>query len=248
MRKLKSLILLSFYFANCLAVPAEKERVEDDPELTAGFFEGDIELDFKRNGLKDTTQRWPNGVVLFRIDPVFDTKHSLYILQGMKTIESLSCIRFRHASDTTKGYVKINGESTGCSARVGYSGIKQNLNLRVDALDQGCFRIGSIMHELLHALGFYHQHSASNRDKYIRIDWDNITKDKEKNFKKFDSIVSTNFGVEYDYGSVLHYSSKAFSKNGEATIVPLKENNAVMGQRLTLSEGDILKFNKMYNC
>lgn len=166
----------------------------------------------------------------------------------MKTIESVSCIRFRHASATTKAYVKINGESTGCSARVGYSGIKQNLNLRVDALDQGCFRIGSIMHELLHALGFYHQHSASNRDKYIRIDWNNIIKGKKANFKKFDSKTSTNFGVEYNYGSVLHFGSKGFSKNGEATIVALKENNSVMGQRLALSERDILKLNKMYNC
>ena len=135
----------------------------------------------------------------------------------MQTIEYNSCIRFHPAADATKAYVSINGANTGCSAGVGRSGTKQNLNLKIDPLDQGCFRLGSIMHELLHALGFYHQHRAHNRDQFIQINWENITVGKEDAFGKYNAQTSTHFGVGYDYDSVLHFGPNAFSKNGKNT-------------------------------
>lgn len=71
----------------------------------------------------------------------------------------------------------------------------------------------------------------------------------EHNFSKYDNETVDNYGTAYDYGSVLHYSSLAFSKNGEMTIVPLEEGaEAVMGQRLQMSEADIDKLNTMYKC
>lgn len=47
-----------------------------------------------------------------------------------------------------------------------------------------------------------------------------IIQGKEHNFAKYDSNTVTDYGVGYDYQSVMHYSSKAFSKNGNMTIVP----------------------------
>ncbi|XP_046810481.1 seminal metalloprotease 1-like [Lucilia cuprina] len=229
-------------------VPLEADSTEDDPELTAGFYEGDMEVDLTRNGAVGAAKRWPNGVVRFKIGPVFDVNHTLYILEAMKTIESVSCIRFRHALPTTKAYIQIR-KGTGCSAFVGYTGKAQNVNLRVDPLDKGCFRKGSIMHELLHSLGFYHQHKASDRDKYIRIAWNNILEDKKQFFNKFDAKFVTDFGVGYDYESVLHYSLGAFSKNGQNTIIPLKDTKGVkIGQRQYLTKKDIRKLNLMYKC
>ena len=43
-------------------------------------------------------------------------------------------------------------------------------------------------------------------------------KDKQHNFDKRNT---TAFGVNYDYGSVMHYSAKAFSMNGQETIKTL---------------------------
>lgn len=39
---------------------------------------------------------------------------------------------------------------------------------------EGCLRHGVIIHEFLHALGFYHQHSVPDRDEYVDILWQNI--------------------------------------------------------------------------
>lgn len=43
---------------------------------------------------------------------------------------------------------------------------------------------------------------------------------KEHNFNKYDNRTVTDYGIGYDYKSVMHYSSHAFSSNGEPTITP----------------------------
>lgn len=165
----------------------------------------------------------------------------------MRVIESISCIRFYPASNETEAYIMITGSAKGCHATVGYLGRKQILNLELNDLNRGCFRAGTILHELLHGLGFYHQHSATDRDEYIQVIFKNIKEDYRQFFKKFKATFITDFGLGYDYDSVMHYSSKAFTKNGKETIVPL-DPQAKIGQRVGLSVKDVLKLNLMYNC
>ena len=63
-----------------------------------------------------------------------------------------------------------------CYSYVGMIGGAQTLSL-----DAGCFRCtatgckpGTPQHEFLHALGFHHEQSRTDRDDYVTINYDNI--------------------------------------------------------------------------
>ena len=51
----------------------------------------------------------------------------------------------------------------------------------------------------------------------------------------------------YDFASIMHYPSTAFSTNSLPTIVPKISNYGVMGQRLGLSQGDVDAIQEIYN-
>lgn len=72
------------------------------------------------------------------------------------------------------------------------------------------------------------------------------------NFMAYPANEVTDLGVPYDTLSVMHYSGYAFSLDGQETIVPLpnltNNPNGEMGQRIGLTEKDILKINIMYGC
>ncbi|XP_037936499.1 seminal metalloprotease 1-like [Teleopsis dalmanni] len=226
-----------------------QQRIETDPELTAGYFEGDIVLNKDRNGIIKETMHWPNGIVYYNFGDVIDEPHRNHILRGMEMLEQVSCIRFKEADEKQSYYINITTEFDGCFATAGWWNRSQSFNLQLYPLDEGCFRLGTILHELLHTLGFYHQHSTWNRDEYVRIAEENIQPDALHAFEKYNSDFVDNYNEEYDFDSILHYHAYAFSINGEKTIIPLNEKDgANMGQRETLSQSDINKLNAMYRC
>lgn len=123
----------------------------------------------------------------------------------------------------------------------------QQLNLQPYDFEVGCFRLYTIVHEFMHAIGFYHMQSATERDEYVKIVFENIQNGTQHNFNTYDASTISQYGIQYDYGSVMHYSKTAFSINGSDTIVPLKDlGDDVMGQRVRMSEKDIARINAKY--
>lgn len=108
----------------------------------------------------------------------------------------------------------------------------------------------TVLHEFIHLLGFHHIHISPNRDNHIRIIWENINPPYESRFmKRSESDELSDFGTGYDYDSIMHTNSVAYSVNGERTIETLDpENQHKIGQRERLSAGDILRINRMYKC
>jgi len=115
-------------------------------------------------------------------------------------------------------------------------------------LHGGCSN-GTIKHELLHALGFIHEHERMDRDKYVDIKWENIEDDKEYNFDKVPLGKVDTHGQEYDYASIMHYPKYAFSENNKITIETKdREAQDTIGQRRDLSESDVFELRRAYDC
>ena len=111
----------------------------------------------------------------------------------------------------------------------------------------GCMRLGTVIHETLHAAGFWHEQSRPDRNENVRIHWQNILSGYDDNFARYSRAEVTTLSLPYDTGSVMHYESTAFTKNGKPTIQSLKSYKR-LGQRDGLSQLDIQKLNKLYSC
>ncbi|KRZ24175.1 Zinc metalloproteinase nas-4 [Trichinella pseudospiralis] len=196
-----------------------------------------------RTALKGMEFRWPNGVVPYILSDRYGKKSRKVIARAMQMIQEQTCIRFvPNKKYKYRDYVNIE-PIDGCYSYIGRVGGEQPISLT-----SNCIQEGVIIHELLHALGFIHEQSRSDRDKYVRILWQNILPGMESEFEKYSDQDLDNLGFEYDYESIMHYEKEAFSRNGRATLIPLKSGSEMMGQRDGLSAKDILKINKLYAC
>lgn len=226
-------------------------RIPDNSDDQSGFvweksglYQGDImRYPSTRNVATDKNLRWENSTIPFYIEEShFDDEEIETILSGIQEFHKKSCLRFKPYRQSDPHWVLVTGNESGCWSAVGMQGDGgQQLNLN----SPKCVEKGVVIHEFLHAAGFHHQQCASNRDEFVRIRWENIISGKEHNFEKYNESMVTDFGVAYDYGSVMHYSRTSFSKNGKDTIEPTK-SVAVLGQRIGFSKSDLIKLKKMY--
>ncbi|XP_045213596.1 astacin-like [Mercenaria mercenaria] len=228
------------------------EEASDNPEETSGYFEGDIELlpgenPLHRNAIADRRRRWANGIVPYEISSTYPSAVQNIFHQAMTEIESRTkvngktCIHFKPHSGES-GFVKfVTG--TGCHTPVGYIGRQSSVTI-----GHGCERKGTVMHELLHALGFWHEQSRTDRDNYVTIHFNNIQKGHEGNFNKYQQGYIDMLGQPYDYGSIMHYSAYAFAIDRSKMTIEPKQNGVTIGQRVRLSNTDVKEIQLLYGC
>ncbi|KAM9318153.1 hatching enzyme 1.2-like [Pholidichthys leucotaenia] len=187
---------------------------------------------------------WPksndgNVYVPFRISRQYSSRERTIIRRGLQSFEQSTCIRFvQHGRQ--RDFVDIQSRG-GCFSFVGRRGGSQVVSLA----REGCVFNQIVQHELLHALGFNHEQTRSDRDQHVRILLQNVIRGMEFNFRK---INTNNLGTRYDYNSVMHYGRFAFSRNRQPTIIPIPNQNVPIGRATQMSPTDILRLNRLYGC
>lgn len=85
---------------------------------------------------------------------------------------TISCSWFP-GSITLPG-VSPNKQFLGSVCRCFSSVGNQNVGKQRLSIGKNCDRLGTVEHEFLHALGFWHEQSRDDRDDYVTIIWDQI--------------------------------------------------------------------------
>uniref|UniRef100_A0A0N5AZI6 Metalloendopeptidase n=1 Tax=Syphacia muris TaxID=451379 RepID=A0A0N5AZI6_9BILA len=197
----------------------------------------------KRNGIKRPTKLWPHGRIPYTISSHYTRHERALLARAVKEYHDKTCIRFVPRTADEKDYLFI-GKVDGCFSEVG-----KTSGVQILSLDNGCLEYATVIHEMMHVVGFYHEHERWDRDQYIDIIWQNIDKAALDQFGKVDLSKTSYYGQPYDYKSILHYDSLAFSKNGYPTMLPKQRGYAsTIGNAKDFSEIDLAKINRMYGC
>lgn len=100
------------------------------------------------------------------------------IYKAIRTINFMTCVKFVPWNGKDKDYLLIwpIKYPKGCWSFVGKHGGTQILSLQPpDDVGPNCLGTeGRAIHELMHALGVFHEQSRWDRDKFVKINYDNI--------------------------------------------------------------------------
>lgn len=142
---------------------------------------------------------WPNRTIPYAISPLYDAEDMITIYTAIRTLNTMTCIKFRKWNGKEDDFLLIwpikypkvsfsferrkNCEITlinlqGCWSFVGKTGGAQLLSLQPpDETGPNCLGgEGRAIHEMMHAIGIFHEQSRSDRDRFVKIHWDNVRK------------------------------------------------------------------------
>lgn len=194
---------------------------------------------------------WKNATVPYAISPLYDPADQATIYQAIRTIDLMTCVKFVEWNGITKDFLLIwpIKYPKGCWSYVGRTGGAQIVSLQPpNHRSSNCLGTeGRAIHELMHALGIFHEQSRADRDRFVKIHWDNILPKYKNNFEK-QSLKNATYAFEYDYESIMHYGKGYFSKVKGMPTMTAKTPGVKMGQRRGMSITDCLKINELYGC
>ena len=179
--------------------------------------------------------RWPGGRIPYVLaSTVSDPQRVMDAIRHWNTTMAGVIRLVPHTSESV--YVNFI-RSNACSSNVGMYTTGNYV-----FVGDSC-SVGSIIHEIGHIVGLWHEQSREDRNSHVKILWDNILSSALANFGQ-QIAYGDDIGA-YDFNSIMHYPAYAFSANGKNTIETIPAGIPI-GQRVGLSTGDIAAVRKMY--
>ena len=139
-------------------------------------------------------------------------------------------------------------QSNGCSSYVGRHFEEQMLSL-----SKGCEKSYVPLHEVMHALGWYHEQQRADRDDHVKVWQERCTMTGSSwtaNQGKMSEDRWVDQGSPYDFGSIMHYGVGSCRKSGVTGDVITKPDGSelTLTKGSSLSEHDIFQINQIYDC
>jgi hypothetical protein len=132
------------------------------------------------------------------------------IAQFNGTFSNIQFVAYTTQTDFVNFYFDPNNYSGECEATVGRAGGEQQVG------GSGSCTLPTILHEMGHTVGLWHEQSRPDRDTYVSVNYSNLIKGSISNFNQiYDNAQETTL---FDYASVMEYPAFSFSRNGGPAI------------------------------
>lgn len=178
--------------------------------------------------------RWAGNTMPYEISE--DLPNPSRVQQAMEHITSKTGFKFVKRT-TQSDYVYFQWHASSSNSMLGRRGRKQIINLADWAV------VGNTIHEILHAMGCFHEQCRHDRDSFIQIHWTNLAPGWAPQYAK--PLDGMDVGT-YDYCSIMHYSSTGGANPGSNAFTVLKPTSCTVGQRTAMSEKDISTVKSIY--
>ncbi|GMU11532.1 Dot/Icm T4SS effector LegP [Corallococcus caeni] len=182
-------------------------------------------------------------LVPYTLSSNLSTKAKAAINAAIADYTRLTCVRFVPRVNQPNYVQFFDGGGGQCYSHFGM----RNDGMQKLSVGDYCDVKGVVLHGMNHTLGFSHEISRPDRDRYVTIEVNKVKREMLFYFT-IDPQIDTQ-GLPYDYGSIMHYPRNAFSTDGSRTITTKDPKaQSTIGQRVGLSKLDIQKINKLYKC